>query len=539
MEKDKKQDIKKENKTILNKVQNIREFYVTDGDINAIRNKVIENNDFDPEIRDLTKQVVENAIKNTIHLTHPKEYPAFENMNYDELMQQVTNQNEIKTGKDKLIPMNFALPESFIATLPEAEVGTYTTSFQISPNSFWDNVTNILNKITVGDNIIDTGESFNAYEMFHADELPSGEAKLVTQGYTLSGTCLLNQNQLVPDSTQMLKGYESSLGVFINTPNPQDVGGGTGMGLFQMYSIPVNVIKLAVTEPQQFTQIVRIFYATAINTKLYSIWMITTNNFLSNIHNYIVDNANTNIRNCLNGTLFPAIKIMENPTNEFNCGIPTYYNGTTSAITLSNLRDKTFMDSLTSTTRQHKLVSNYLVNGSNPNPRIQVSKRSDIHLIVSPHFFVALKSGTLSELFHWEFQRLEEYVLPENIHMLYKQVNIEADELNTKDANGLYPFQRNGTLGERWLPDNAIVVFTKPADDNNWTAQYGNVWSTEMNNTWGAGMISTAFLQWAIYGGVIPWANAFIFYAKNLLNVVSDGNPQVNYDFSLNTKITY
>lgn len=530
----------KEKSTLLNKVKNIREIEVTDGDIENLKAKVIENNDVNSELKDLTKQIVAQSIKNSIANQHSKFYKAFENMDYDQLMGQVTNMKQITEGKDKLSAMTLAIPESFLATLPQGEIGTYPTSFQISPNSFWNNITNILNKITVGDNLIDTGDSFNAWTMFQQEELSSGEAKLVTQGYSISGTCLLNQSEIVPKSTQMAKGFQCTLGCFINSPDPQDVGGGTGIGLFQLYAIPINVIKLAVTQPQQFSQIVRIFYATAVNTKLYSLWMITTDNFLTNIHNYIVDNNNTNIRNCLNGTLFPAIKIMENPTNEFNCGIPTYYNdSTTSTIDISMLRNTATMNALTSTTRRPTLQSNYLVKGSNPNPRIQTSKREDIHLIVSPKFFVALKSGILSELFHWEFQRLEEYVLPENIHMLYKQVEIEASEMNTANSQGLYPFQTSGLLGQRWLPDNAIVVFTKPADSNNWTAQYGPVWTTEMSNEWGAGMISTAYLQYAIYGGVIPWSNAFIFYAKNLLNVVSDGNPQIDYDFSLGVKNSY
>ena len=101
--------------------------------------------------------------------------------------------------------------------------------------------------------------------------MASGEAALKTIGQTLSGICLLNQNYLVPPNTQMLKGYQASLGVFINVDNAQDVGGGTGIGLFVMYSTPINVLKLAVTNPQQFAEMVRIFEATAINSREYSL----------------------------------------------------------------------------------------------------------------------------------------------------------------------------------------------------------------------------------------------------------------------------
>ena len=63
--------------------------------------------------------------------------------------------------------------------------------------------------------------------------------------------------------------------------------------------------------------------------------MITTYNLLNNITNIIVDNVNTNIRNCLNGTLFPAIQIMKNPTNEFNCGLIQTYTLTGSGSSAS------------------------------------------------------------------------------------------------------------------------------------------------------------------------------------------------------------
>ena len=69
----------------------------------------------------------------------------------------------------------------------------------------------------------------------------------------------------------MLKGYQASLGVFINVDSAQDVGSGTGIGLFTMYSTPINVIKLAVTNPQQFAEMVRIFEATAVNSREYSL----------------------------------------------------------------------------------------------------------------------------------------------------------------------------------------------------------------------------------------------------------------------------
>ena len=71
-----------------------------------------------------------------------------------------------------------------------------------------------------------------------------------------------------------------------------------------------------------------------------------------------------------------------------------------------------------------------MVPGNSTYPRIQCSSAKDMHLIISPEFYVGMKSGTLSQLFHWEYQRLEEYIPPENIHMLYKQVNIPSGYLN-------------------------------------------------------------------------------------------------------------
>ena len=150
--------------------------------------------------------------------------------------------------------------------------------------------------------------------------------------------------------------------------------------------------------------------------------MITTYNLLSNITNIVVDNYNTNIRNCLNGTLFPAIQIMKNPTNEFNLGLIQTYGITSSAtsITTSNVVNYEMItngsiNSITNTVRAYSgqpltlngtsttaptFSSPYLVPGSATVPRIQTSLYNDMHLIIAPEFFVALKSGTLSELFH-------------------------------------------------------------------------------------------------------------------------------------------
>ena len=535
--------VKAKKNNLLNKVQNLRSIKVTGADIEAIKSSVIENIDAPSDLKAVTKDFVANAIKNSISLEHPEYYQAFAKMNYDELMSHISNRTQLGNKATKEMSATFSVPADFVAQL-EAQsgvTGIYQTSFQISPNSFWNNVTNVLNKVTVGDNYITTGESFNAYTFFKSENLDSGEAKLVTQGTPISGTCLLNQNELVPNSTQMVAGYQASLGVFINTDSAQNVGGGVGVGLFQLYAMPINVLKLAVTLPQQFSQIVKIFYATAFNSKMFTLWMICTMNLLSSINNIIVDTNNTDIRSCLNGTLFPAIKTMQNPTNEFNLGIPTYYNGnntTGTQLTLNDLSNSATMSAITTTYRSATLQSDYLVNGSQTYPRIQSMKKEDIHLIVSPKFFVALKSGTLSELFHWEFQRLEEYVLPENIHMLYKQVDITANYMNKTNESNLYPFQIVATLGERWLPDNVIVLLTKTNDTNNWCAQYGDVWTTEMKNEWGAGMVATGYMHYAIYGGVLPWSNGCVFYFKNLLNTKCGAEQPTEYDFSLNTTIT-
>jgi hypothetical protein len=190
---------------------------------------------------------------------------------------------------------------------------------------------------------------------------------------------------------------------------------------------------------------------------------------LSNISNIIVDNYNTNIRNCLNGTLFPAIEKMKNPTNEFNCGlietafinesnkqfinlVPVSYFDLTGTLISDNtaytiryytgqslnLTNPDGTENTTLTTA-NSFSSPYMVPGSASLPRIQTSTDKEMYLIVSPEFLVGFKSGTASQLFHWEFQSLTNYIPPENIFMLYKQVNIPSGYLNdatvTNDNN--------------------------------------------------------------------------------------------------------
>lgn len=564
-------------RTLLNKVKSVNLMHADASLLDDIKNKVIDNPSFqDNQVKNEAKELVAKCIKLQMSAQHPDLYKGFAKMDYDQIMSLVDKSKINGTASDML---SIKIPDNMLVTLPNGAsapmTDLYGTSFSISPNSFWANITNILNEVSVGDNYINTGDSFNAWTFYRGETLASGEADLVTEGLTISGVCLLNQNALVPANTQMAKGYQASLGVFINVDDAQDVGGGQGIGLFTMYSTPINVIKLAVTNPRQFAEMVRIFEATAVNTREYSLWMITTYNMLANITNYVVDNYNTNIRNCLNGTLFPAIQIMKNPTNEFNCGlISTYelqntgssdspnwqfgaqdfstmwqtepggewfsrYTGyTIRGYSGQSVMSPDGMSQLTFPT----FTSPYLVSGNNTYPRIQTSTARDIHLIISPEFFVGLKSGTLSQLFHWEYQRLEEYIPPENIHMLYKMVEIQASDMNTQvtdNVTGLntYVWRTNAQLGERWFPRNWIIMITKPSDPNQWTAKYGWVWTTDMRNEWGAGMISTSFLHYAIYGGVIPWSNGCIFIMKNLMNFVSDQTQAVMHDFALGVAI--
>ena len=563
---------------ILKKVVSVNLKNIDKATIKDITDNIIDNADLqDNALKNSSKKLVANCIKLSISAQHPELYKYYKKMDYDQLMSLVNMKDATGPAASQLLTM--AIPQEALATLPNSDtVGLYGTSFSISPNSFWANVTNILNEVSVGNNFINTGESFNAWEFYRDATLASGEASLKTIGQTLSGICLLNQNYLVPPNTQMLKGYQASLGVFINVDSAQDVGGGTGIGLFTMYATPINVIKLAVTNPQQFAEMVRIFEATAVNSREYSLWMITTYNLLSNITNIIVDNYNTNIRNCLNGTLFPAIQIMKNPTNEFNLGliqtVQWYNNGndylyqplnyeaiTSGSLNNINVNAQTSNNKDIYTQRYYSgqnvtppggttssnilppFTSPYTVPGSATYPRIQTSLYNDMHLIIAPEFFVALKSGTLSQLFHWEFQRLEEYIPPENIHMLYKQINIPSGYLNDSsvasgDGNETgYAWNVRAALGDRWFPSNVIYLVTKPADSNQWSAAYGWVWTTDMRNEWGAGMIATTFLHYALYGGVIPWANGCCFYFKNLMNLVSDETQQITTDFTLGTLI--
>lgn len=568
-----KTNIKKKKDNITEKVISIKTSKgFTPADVKALTDKVIANPGIvDDRVKQAAEDVTANYIKAAISSQEPEYYKYFKDLNYKQLMEKVDMNNIKGNNATDMLTLNF--------DVQAADGSSVTpTSFSISPNSFWANVTNILNEVSVGNNYIDTGKSFNAWNFFRSDNLASGEAALRTIGSTLSGICLLNQNSLVPNSTQMLKGYQASLGVFINVDSASAVGGGIGLGMFTMYSTPINVLKLAVTNPQQFSDMVRIFQATAINSREYSLWVITTNNMLNNITNVIVDNYNTNVRNCLNGTLFPAINIMKNPTNEFNCGlivtqglVGEYSTNNNQLVQIgynTNNFNESYMNQLTWTLRNTVLNTSYingeytgnptapttppdlnfmstytscetLVPGSEQEPRIQVSSTDEIYLIVSPEFLAGFKSGTLSQLFHWEFQRLEEYVKPENIFMLYKNIDIPAAEMNTTVVNDNnqsgYPFNVRATLGGRWLPKNAICLITKPKDINMWTANYGSVWTTDMSNTWGAGMISTSYLQYAIYGGVLPWANGCMFYFKNLLNLVSDSTQAIFTDFTIGT----
>ena len=569
----------KKSDDVLKKVVNIRTKDLDKAAIKEIADKVIDNpNITDNAFKKAAEDLVANSYKTAISAEHPELYKFIKDKNYQELNSCIDKTKVKGLASDSLM---FTIPDEWMVTNSDGTTQQiYNTSFSISPNSFWANITNILNEVSVGDNFINTGDSFNAWTFYRTETLASGEAALRTIGQTLSGICLLNQNQLVPSNTQMLKGYQASLGVFINEQSAANVGGGVGLGMFTMYSTPINVIKLAVTNPQQFSEMVRIFQATAINTREYSLWLIATYNMLSNITNIIIDNFNTNIRNCLNGTLFPAIQIMKNPTNEFNCGLigTAVFNKNLTAIddgtfggivtyndivneAIINPVIKIPLNSSNSFTTYRYYGSNqtitingvnlgngysvnqpYIVPGSATNPRIQTSKASDMYLIVSPEFLVGLKSGTLSQLFHWEFQRLEEYIPPENIRMLYKQINIPAGYLqdsnieNDLGATG-YAYNVAATLGDRWFPKNCIYLITKPADINQWTANYGYVWTAEMSNEWGAGMISTSYLHYALYGGVLPWANGACFYFKNLMNLVSDSTQAVMYDFTLNTPI--
>lgn len=538
---------------VCNVVKNMAEAKINQTFINNVKNHILNMGDGDG--KKAAQDFVAAVMKNTIAKEKPEFYEQFKNYSYDDLFNKGLSQiYDTENG------------EGIKFFIQDGDGQLTSTSFEISPNSWWKNMTNILNDVSIGDNRISLGESFNAFDEFFVGNLESGEAILRTMGYSISGVSQLNQNMLVPDSTQMIAGYQASLGVFINVPSAMNVGGGKGFGLFTLYAAPDNVMKLATTQPQQLANIVTLFKDTALNTKTYVKWMVCTLNFLKNINNYIVDNANQNVRNCLNGTLFPAIQISKTPTNEFNCAIPTFGNVTDKAVwnavgdleqqiatntangwvqlNYEKLIDVTFMNSIKTTYKPIALQSPYLVQGSQQEPRIQAKLRGDVHLILTPRFNVVFKSGILSELFHYKFQNLEEYVNPENIHLLYKQVNIVASEMNTpitQATNGqpaIYNWQTPATLGNRWIPDNAIIVYYKGDDYNHWTANYYDVWYKEMGNMWGAGQISTMYLHFAFGGGVLPWANGYVVYMQNLLNTVSDGSEPQFIDFTLNSNVS-
>lgn len=146
---------------LLKKVVSVNLKNVDKATLKEITDNIIDNADLqDTALKTSAKKLVANSIKLSISAQHPELYKYYKGMDYDQLLNLVDMKQA--TGAPNTQMLTMKIPETALATLGEGSVGLYGTSFSISPNSFWANVTNILNEVSVGDNFINTGESFNA-----------------------------------------------------------------------------------------------------------------------------------------------------------------------------------------------------------------------------------------------------------------------------------------------------------------------------------------------------------------------------------------
>ena len=145
---------------LLDKVVSVNLKNIDKASLQQITENIIDNKQLsDSQLQNASKKLVANCIKYSISAQHPELYKYYKNYDYDQLMTLV-DKSQIKGQTGDMLSIK--IPPETLATLPEGSVGLYGTSFSISPNSFWANVTNILNEVSVGDNFINTGESFNA-----------------------------------------------------------------------------------------------------------------------------------------------------------------------------------------------------------------------------------------------------------------------------------------------------------------------------------------------------------------------------------------
>lgn len=465
------------------------------------------------------------VIKNVIKAEYPQKYDAFKDFKWDDYTHQTLDN-----------PVFMSLADNNNLATTTIELYNNGESVQISPNMFWKNTTTILNDVSIGDNGISLDSVFNAFDFYNDGWLMSGISKLYTMEYAAVGVIQLNQNQLVPSNytvdgqevdgaTQNIAGYQASHPVFANMPYA-NAGGGIGWGLFSRANQAENVWKLSVTSPRQYAQMNLQFIQLMENTKKVAIWAISTNNLFNNITNLVLDNSNTNMRDCFINSLFPNIVRMRTPTQMFNLAdTVTVTNGTTSeTFNFATTTDAT-LDAATSAVRTGTLSTPYFVDGYNTTPNFYDLKPSDIHLVVTPTTYVNMFSGMLSVLYNYSFQSWDFYVPKENIHIIYKKPSINVSYLNPQQ--GLSAHLEPVMMEDEWFSDENILVLTKPSDVNKWPATYGYVWNDLRAQDWAAALVKTDFLHFLIYGGVTGYAQAFWYHAKGLLTpLATSPNPK-------------
>ena len=302
-----------------------------------------------------------SLFKNVVKTLYPEKYSKFANMDWktysEQLLNNKTFENMLDTTNSETTP---------ITVFNDGE------SVQISPNMFWKNATTILNDVSIGQNGLDLSTVFNAFDFYNDGWLTSGISKLYTMEYTAVGVIMLNQNMLIPanytvngqtvqGATQNIAGYQASHPVFANIPY-EDAGSGIGWGLFARANTTENVWKLSVTSPKQYAQMNLQFLELMENSKQTAIWAISTNNLFTNITNIVLDNSNTNMRDCFNYSLFPNLVQMSTIQQMYNLGdsVTITSGSTTSTFQYGSTTDAT-LDAATSAVRTGALTSNYLI----------------------------------------------------------------------------------------------------------------------------------------------------------------------------------
>lgn len=480
-----------------------------------------------------------SLFKNVVKTLYPEKYNKFANMDWktysEQLLNNKTFENMLDTTNSETTP---------ITVYNDGE------SVQISPNMFWKNATTILNDVSIGQNGLDLSTVFNAFDFYNDGWLTSGISKLYTMEYTSVGVIMLNQNMLIPSNytvngqtvqgaTQNIAGYQASHPVFANIPY-EDAGSGIGWGLFARANTTENVWKLSVTSPKQYAQMNLQFLELMENSKQTAIWAISTNNLFSNITNIVLDNSNTNMRDCFNYSLFPNLVQMSTIQQMYNLGdsVTITSSGATQSYQYGSTTDAV-LDAATSAVRTGALTSTYLIQGYNTTTRPNSCKMSDIHLVVTPNTYVKMFSGMLSVLYNYGFQSWDFYVPKENIHLIYKKPSIDTSYLNP--ANGLSAHLIPVTFEDEWFSDENILVLTKPSDVNLWPATYGYVWDDLQDQYFAAAQIKTEYLHFLIYGGVTPYAQAFWYHAKGLTqSLATESNPTVkNIVYNKNVPVNF